>query len=186
MRRLGQRLEVEAMSLYKYVSNKDDLLEGMVDLIVGEIDLPAPGDDWKSAMRRRAASVRRVLGNHPWASQLLDSHNPGPQRLRYYDRTIGNLRESGFSTALAAHAFATVDAITYGFASQEASMSFRHDEDFASSMDELQQRLLQEEYPHLTEMITEFAQQGTFHFDDGFASGLEMILDGLERRLKEE
>jgi AcrR family transcriptional regulator len=105
MRRLGQDLGVEAMSLYKHVANKDAILDGIVDLVVGEITLPAAGEDWKSAMRRRAISAHEVLVRHPWACGLLLSRiNLGPAMLRYVDATLGSLRAAGFSSELADYA----------------------------------------------------------------------------------
>ncbi len=99
MRRLGQALGVEAMSLYKHVSNKEDILDGIVDLVVAEIDLPTVDDDWKSAIRRRATSAHAVLMRHPWVTMLLVSRaNVGPAMLSYVDATIGCLREAGFYT----------------------------------------------------------------------------------------
>src|SRR5258705_11731979 len=106
MRKLGERLGVEAMSLYKHVANKDALLDGMIDSIFAEVHLPNGGQDWKSEMRRRAVSMRQVMARHPWAIGLMESRSaPGPATLRHHDAVIGALRTAGFSIALAAHAF---------------------------------------------------------------------------------
>src|SRR5437867_8063557 len=105
MRKLGEALGVEAMSLYNHVANKGDLLDGMIDIVFSEIDLPSRGADWKTAMRQRGVSARRVLSRHPWAIGLMESRSsPGPATLRHHDAVIGRLREAGFSIALAAHA----------------------------------------------------------------------------------
>ena len=125
MRKLGQQLGVEAMSLYNHVANKDDILDGIVDVVVNEIDVPPIGDDWKAALRQRANSARAVLSRHPWATGLIESRtNPGPATLRYYDSVIGSLREAGFSIEMAAHAFSALDSYIYGFALQEVSLPF--------------------------------------------------------------
>ena len=125
MRKLGEALGVEAMSLYNHVANKDDLLDGMVDHVFGEIDLPSGAIDWKTAMRDRAGSARQALSRHPWAIALMQSRAaPGPATLRHHDAVIGSLRGAGFSIEMAAHAFSVLDSYIYGFALQEASLPF--------------------------------------------------------------
>jgi AcrR family transcriptional regulator len=105
MRKLGEAVGVEAMSLYHHVDSKDDLLDGMIDVVFSEIDLPS-GEDWKTAMRQRAISARRVLSRHGWAIGFMESRtSPGPATLRHHDAVIGCLRDAGFSIELAAHAF---------------------------------------------------------------------------------
>ena len=126
MRKLGQALGVEAMSLYNHVANKDELLDGMVDVVFGQIELPQPGAEWKPAMRQRAMSAREVLARHPWAIGLMESRmRPGPATLRHHDAVIGCLRQDGFSVAMAAHAYALLDSYVYGFALQQANLPFR-------------------------------------------------------------
>lgn len=125
MRGLGQELGVEAMSLYKHVANKDAILDGIVDLVVGEIALPSPGDDWKQSMRRRGISAHEVLLRHPWACRLLMSRpNVGPAMLRYVDSTVGTLRQAGFSIELADHAWNAMDSHVYGFTLQKLTFPF--------------------------------------------------------------
>src|SRR3954465_7138723 len=98
MRKLGQALGVEAMSLYNHVANKDDLLDGMVDVVFGEIGLPSSATDWKTAMRQRALSAREVLARHSWAIGLMESRSrPGPATLRHHDAVLGCLRGASFS-----------------------------------------------------------------------------------------
>ena len=124
MRELGQRLGVEAMSLYNHVDNKDDILDGLLDLVVAEIDLPSGDVDWREAMRRRAVSAREVFARHPWASALIDSRETsGLGRIRYFDWVIGTLRRAGFSVELAIHAFSAIDSYVYGFGRQQLNMS---------------------------------------------------------------
>src|SRR2546423_10676582 len=123
MRKLGEAVGVEAMSLYNHVANKSELLDGMVDLVFGEIGLPPSGTKWKAAMRQRAISARQVLSRRRWAIGLMESRrSPGPATLRHHDAVIGCFREAGFSIAMAAHAFSLLDSYIYGFALQEAGL----------------------------------------------------------------
>ena len=184
MRRIGQQLGVEAMSLYNHVRNKDDLLDGMVDCVVAEIELPSPGEPWREAMRRRAVSAWEMLLRHPWASGLMESReNPGPTTLRYYDAVIGCLREAGFSIALAAHAFSLLDSYIYGFALQQMKLPFENEAELAAVAQHLLQRMPPEEYPHLSELTTEHVLQPGYDYANEFTYGLDLILGGLERRL---
>ena len=126
MRRLGAELGVEAMAVYKHVSGKDDILDGMVELVVSLIETPGHGMDWRDAMRRRARSARDVLSRHSWAIGLLDSRRSmGPTQLRYVDSVLGSLRSAGFSIHDAAHAFSLLDSYVYGHVVQEMSWSGR-------------------------------------------------------------
>ena len=126
MRRLGAELGVEAMAVYKHVSGKDDILDGMVELVVSLIETPGHGMDWRDAMRRRARSARDVLSRHSWAIGLLDSRRSmGPNQLRYVDSVLGSLRSAGFSIDDAAHAFSLLDSYVYGHVVQEMSWSGR-------------------------------------------------------------
>ncbi len=183
MRELGRRLGVEAMSLYNHVDNKDDLLDGIVDLVVAEMELPAGGLEWAPAMRIRARSARQVFARHPWASQLIDTRtSSGPERLRYLDWVIGTLREAGFSVEVALHAFSAIDSYVYGFARQQSTMATNQ----AGSPDaaaELQSEVPTDLFPHLSEVITYSIQHGTYDADADFDFGLDLILDGLQRLL---
>jgi AcrR family transcriptional regulator len=184
MRKLAEPLGVEAMSLYYHVTNKDDILDGMIDTIIGEIEIPRTGDDWKAAQRTRAISTHDMLSRHPWAAALMESRiNPGPAALHYYDSVIGSLREGGFSIAMAAHAFAAFDAYIYGFGLQELSLPFDDGLEAADVAEALLQALPPDEYPHLTEMIIDHALQPGYDFADEFEWGLDLILDGFERHL---
>ncbi|MDQ3694782.1 MAG: TetR/AcrR family transcriptional regulator [Chloroflexota bacterium] len=182
MRRLGQALGVEAMSLYNHVANKDDILDGIVDLIFGEIGLPSPGVDWKTAMRQRAIAARDVLVRHPWAIGLLDSRrHPGPATLRHHDGVIGSLRQAGFSVALAAHAFSVLDSYIYGFALQQTTLPFETPDEVAEVAASMFQQFPVDAYPHLAELTIQHVLQPGYDFADEFAFGLDLILDGLER-----
>src|SRR4051795_6698708 len=125
IRSLATRLGAKPMSLYHYVANKDEILDGLVDLVFAEIELPEATGDWHGEMARRARSAREVLRRHPWSIALLESRTtPGPATLRHHDATIGALRAGGFSIGQTAHAYAALDAFVYGFAVQEASLPF--------------------------------------------------------------
>lgn len=183
MREIASRLGVEAMSLYNHVQNKDDILDGMVDQVTEQFDLPADADDWREAMRRRAISAHEVFGRHPWLPALLDSReSSGPARLRYYDWVLGQLMGAGFSVEGAAHAFSLLDSYVYGFGIQQ----FNFSPDSDASPEEMAEAIMAfvpaEEYPHLHRMVLH-AMQGGYDAEADFCFGLEVILDGLERIL---
>jgi AcrR family transcriptional regulator len=182
MRRLAKELGVEAMSLYHHVANKEALLDGMVDLVFAEIELPATGDGWKAAMRRRAISARAALSRHPWAINLMESRrSPGPANLRHHDAVIGCLRRAGFSVALTAQAYSLLDAYIYGFALQEASLPFDTPQETAELAETLMAQFPADTYPHLTELATEHVLQPGYDYGNEYEAGLDLILDGLER-----
>ena len=183
MRRLGDVLGVEAMSLYNHVANKDELLDGMVDLVFGEIDLPVGGADWKTAMRERAQSARQALGRHPWVIVLMSTRtSPGPATLRHHDAVIGTLRAAGFSVALTAHAFSALDSYIYGFALQEATLPLGDTEEETAEVARMMMaQVPADEYPHLTEFTVEHILQPGYDYGDEFEFGLDLILDGLEK-----
>jgi len=182
MRKLGEALGVEAMSLYNHVANKDELLDGMVDLVFGEIDLPAGGAGWKTAMRQRAVSARQALARHPWAIALVSSRpSPGPATLRHHNAVIGSLREAGFSIEMAAHAFSVLDCYIYGFAMQEVSLPFETEEQAADVVEMIFDQFRPEDYPHLTELTLGHVLRPGYSYGNEFEFGLDLILDGLEK-----
>lgn len=184
MRKIGKELGVEAMSLYNHVANKEDILNGMVETVMSEIDLPPGEVDWKSAMRRRAASVHRMLSLHPWASGLIDSLvSEGPVKLGHHEWVLRNLREAGFSLKMAAHAFSVMDSYIYGFSSQERNLPLENESDLIEASELLLQMMPPDEYPYLTEMILDHALQPGYNHSAEFEFGLDLILDGLEREL---
>jgi AcrR family transcriptional regulator len=184
MRKLAHELGVEAMSLYHHVANKDAILDGIVDVVFSEIDLPSGETDWKAAMRQRAISAREALLRHPWATGLMESRStPGPATLRHHDAVLGILRNAGFSVELAAHAFSALDSYVYGFALQEASLPFETSEELAAVADTILGHLPADEYPHLTEMTVEHVLQPGYDYGNEYLFGLDLILDGLERDL---
>ncbi|MEM7248130.1 MAG: TetR/AcrR family transcriptional regulator C-terminal domain-containing protein [Acidobacteriota bacterium] len=180
MRKLGEALGVEAMSLYKHVANKDDVLDGIVDLVVGEIELPVPGGDWRATLRRRAISAREVLLRHPWASLMMMSRvNVGPSMLRFVDATIGCLREAGFSYAVADHAWNAIDNHVHGFTLQEMSFPLAPGKYREAAQAHLPM-IPADRYPHLNGLAQEVAAGRHDGLHD-FEFGLDLILDGLER-----
>jgi AcrR family transcriptional regulator len=182
MRKLGVELGVEAMSLYNHVTSKSDLLDGMVDLVFAEIDLPIDAVGWRVAMRRRAISAREVLARHRWATGLMEARtSPGPATLRHHDAVLGILRGAGFSVAMAAHAYSLLDSYTYGFAMQEASLPFVTGEETAALAQSILARGAPGEYPHLTEFTVEHVLKPGYDYGAEFEYGLDLILDGLDR-----
>lgn len=182
MRKLGVEVGVEAMSLYRHVANKGDLLDGMIDHVFGEIELPPARADWRIALRRKAFSAREVLSRHRWAIGLMESRAaPGPSTLRHHDAVLGTLRGAGFSIAMAAHAYSLLDSYVYGFALQEASLPFDTAEETADLAQSIQAGFASGEYPHLTELTVEHVLRPGYDYGDEFVFGLDLILDGLER-----
>jgi len=182
MRKLGVELGVEAMSLYNHVANKSDLLDGMIDIVFGEIDLPPEKTDWRTAMRRRAISACAVLSRHPWAIGRMESRvTPGPATLRHHDGVLGILRAAGFSVALAAHAYSALDSYIYGFALQASSLPFEPGRDSAKVTQAIMARFTSGQYPHLTEMAVDHVLQPGYDYANEFEYGLDLILDGLQR-----
>lgn len=180
MRKLATTLKVEAMSLYHHVANKDDLLDGMVDLVIGDITRPTRGGDWKAAMRARATSALAVMSAHPWAPMLVVSRiNVGPNMLGYIDATLGTLRDGGFSWFETDRAWHALDNYIYGFALQQQNFPIDPDE-YASAAAAYLPMLPVDVYPYMHELTARLAD-GSHDGTLDFAFGLELILDGLER-----
>jgi AcrR family transcriptional regulator len=182
MARIGEQVGAEAMSLYRHVRNKEDVLDGIVDLVFAEIELPPTRDDWKTAMRARAHSAREVLRRHPWSIGLMESRaQPGPANMRHHDAVLGSLRGAGFSSAMATHAYNLLDSFIYGFALQERGMPFATPEEMAAMEASMFQGLAGE-YPHLQAVASDLIAS-RFSYADEFDFGLDLILDGIERQL---
>ena len=181
MRQLAQELGVVPMALYKHVANKDELLDGMVDIVFSEIESPSIDHDWRSAMRRRAVSVRAALNRHPWAIGLMETRNPGPANLRNHNAVMGCLREAGFSFEAAIHAYSVQDAYLYGFALQEKTLGFDTPGDAGAAAQRRAQTIgALEDYPYLAEIAQKLPESGYDNAGE-FAWGLDLILDGLDR-----
>jgi AcrR family transcriptional regulator len=181
MRKLGQALGFEAMSLYNHVGGKDDLIDGILDLVLDESELPAPEGDWDAAVRSSAVSVHAALRRHPWASAVLMA--PGrlrPTRLRYMDSLLGRLREAGFSADMTYHAYHVLDGHIFGFSLWEASHSYSDAEetDMAAAFDRL---VRPDEYPYLREHGEQHFAEGPHQDVSAFELGLDLIVDGLKR-----
>src|SRR3989440_1336499 len=178
MRRLGQEVGVEAMSLYNHVRNKEELLNGMVDIVFSEIDLPTAGEDWPTAMRRRAISARQALKRHPWAIGLMESRaQPGPSTLRHHDSVLRNLREGGMSLEMAAHAYSLLDSYIYGFTLNEQSLPFDNSaEGIAEVAGNIMREMPAGEDPYLTEKAIEHAMKTGYAHGNEVDLGLKLII----------
>jgi AcrR family transcriptional regulator len=184
MRKLADELGAGAMSLYHYVPNKTDLIDGMVDLVFAEIELPALDVDWRTAMRRRAVSTREALNRHRWAVGHMEGRSThGPANLRLHDAVLGCLRAAGFSLEMTVHAYSVQDAYIYGFALQETDMTPETPEDFAAvaaqQMEDYAAVLA--DFPNLVEVVGGHVAKAGYDYATEFLFGLDLILDGLER-----
>ncbi len=180
MRKLAQELDVKAMSLYNHVANKDDLLDRMVDIVVGEIEVPDRSVDWKTAMRRRAISAHEVLLRHPWAvMELMSRLNVGAAMLRYVDATIGCLHEAGFSLEMADHVWNAIDSHIYGFTLQELNFPIR-ETDYSAAAAQGLPLIPADKYPYMNQLAHK-VMKGDYDGIHDFEFGLELILNSLDR-----
>ena len=186
MRKLGQDLGVDPMSLYNHVANKEDLLDGMVDLIVSEID-PIPSDgEWKAALRARVMAGRATMLRHPWASRVIETRaDASPMIMRHYDTVAGILRGGGFPVDLVHHALHTLGSRLLGFSQELFDDSGALAE--GPEVLALTAHRMAGEFPHLAEMLLEISHDEATVVGSGcddqfeFAFALDLILDGLER-----
>lgn len=184
MRTLADRVGVKPMTLYHHVANKDEVLDGMVDVVFAEIEVPGPDVGWKVAMRARALLARAVLLGHSWAVGLMESRTaPGPATLRHHDAVLGCLRRAGFSLAMAAHAYSLLDSYTYGFVLQEVNLPFSGTDETHELAGEMLDAFPADEYPHLVELTVGHVMLPGYDYGEEFAFGLDLILDGLEGRV---
>lgn len=182
IRKLADALGTRPMTLYSHVANKEEILDGMVDEVFDEIELPPTDLPWREAIRRRCASARVVLGRHRWAVPLLESRrSPGPATLAHHDAMLGCLFRGGLPTEVVAHAYAMLDAFVYGFAIQEASLPSTGGEemqDLARSMTEAMPTGM---YPNLQRFTAEHVMVPGYEFGVSFDVGLDVLLDGIDR-----
>lgn len=179
MQRIGARLGVEAMSLYRHVRNKDDILDGIVDLVFAEIEPPADRSDWRTVLRARSIATRAALRRHPWAITLMESRlTPGPANLRAHEDTLTVLLDTGCSAIMATHAYNLVDSYVLGFVLQEVNFPFRNAEELAAMSEELLANLQADEYPSSARVARELLTSG-FDYADEFEFGLDLILDAI-------
>jgi AcrR family transcriptional regulator len=181
IRKLAAELDVKPMTIYHHVPNKEAIIDGMVDLVFSEIDLPPIDVGWKQAIRQRAVSARGVLARHPWATPLMEARtSPGPATLRHHDAMLGCFRSGGFSIEMTGHAYALVDAFIYGFALQEATLPATAGEDMADLAAMITAAMPAGEYPNLVEFTAEHVLAPGYDFGKEFDFGLDLILAGLE------
>ena len=182
MRRLGQELGVQAMSLYNHVANKDDVRAGMLDLVLREVEIPSPRDPWKSSLRRSAISTHSALGRHRWAAALLMSA-AGHTHMRWMEGVLGTLRQAGFSAELADHAYHALDSHITGFSLWQASLPFETKAELVELAEAFLERIPEAEYPYVVEHARQHLRDDAPSGATEFAFGLDLILDGLERLL---
>ncbi len=184
MRKLGQELGASAMSAYYYFATKEQLLDGMVDVVFGEIEPPSLELDWKTAMRARAISTRATLNRHRWAIGHMEGRTDhGRANLRLHDAVLGCLRAAGFSLEATVHAYSVQDAYIYGFVLQEADMASKTAEDFAASAQRqmVEYRAMLADFPHLVEVVGGHVAKAGYDYEAEFLFGLDLILEGLDR-----
>lgn len=180
MRKLGEELGVEGMAVYYHFANKDEVINGIVDLVFSEIDLPAAGADWKTAMRQRAQSLREVLLRHRWALGLMESRRtPGPANLRHHDAVIGSLRSAGLDLPTIAHAYSLLDSYIYGFALFMTNLPFHPSEEVAELGRVTLEEFPVDAYPNLVAYVS--GMRPGYNYADEFEYGLDLILDGLQK-----
>lgn len=178
MRKLAQELGFEVMSLYNHVSNKDEILGGIVDLVAGEIDPPSSDVEWKMAIRQSADSAHKILLRHPWAARLWWTTAPGAARLAYLESVLGRLREAGFSKELTYHAYHALTMHIVGFTIQQLSFQFEQ-EDIAELAAKFLSETATDQYPNFVEHVMQHVEDSVH--EDEFEFVLNLILDGLDR-----
>jgi len=189
MRNLAEELGVVPMALYKHVANKEQLLDGMIDVVVGEIDPPLHGTDWKSTVRQRILSARQALLRHPWAPRVIESKkNPTPVVLEYMDSMIGIFRAGGFSVNLTHHVMHTIGSRVLGF-TQEL---FNDSRTVDPEMQEVMLREMGPKFPNVLAIAMAASHEGESVVGQGcddqfeFEFALDLLLDGFERLRKQE
>lgn len=184
MRKLGQELGASAMSAYHYFANKEQLLDGMVNVVFSEIEPPSVELEWKTAMRRRAVSTREALNRHRWAVGHMEGRTDhGRANLRVHDAVLGCLRAAGFTLEATVHAYSVQDAYIYGFVLQEADMAPETADDYAAEarrqMDAYRDLLA--DYAHIAEVVGGHVAKVGYDSAAEFLFGLDLILDGLDK-----
>lgn len=181
IRRLATELAAKPMALYHHVANKDEILDGMLDLVYAEMTVPTVQPRWREEIRDRSMSARRVLRRHTWAIPLMDTPRaPGEATLRHHDAVLGCLLTGGFAVAIASHAYALLDSYVFGFALQESNLPFQGDAADRQMAERSVQALPPDVFPHLRRCAEEHFLSASYDFADSFEFGLDLILDGLE------
>lgn len=182
IRKLAEALGTKPMTIYHHVPSKDEIVDGMVEIVFSEIATPPQDEDWKPAMRIRCVSAREVINRHRWAAPLMESRtSPGPENLGHHEAVLACLRRGGLSWQMTAHAYAVLDAFVYGFAFQEATLPSQMDGEFVEVARDIAAAFDPESFPHLVGFTVNHVFQPGYEFGDSFAFGLDLILDGLER-----
>lgn len=182
IRRLADELGVKPMTIYHYVPSKSAIVEGMVEAVFAEIDLPPVDLPWIEALRIRCRSARNVLNRHPWAAPLLESRmQPGPANLAHHEAVVACLRRGGLSWDLVAHGYAVLDSYVYGFAFQEATMPSVGEASFPEVAEEIASAFSPQIHPTLAAFTSEHVLQPGYSFGRSFDFGLDLILNGLLR-----
>ena len=186
MRRLARELGVEAASLYHHVNGKNQILDGLVDVVAAEIEPPTPSTDWRTAISQRAHNTRAGLRRHPWAVSLMASRtSPGPATLGLLETGIRCFREGGFSVLQAAHAISVVDSYVHGFVLQEVNLPFRDESELAAMTGAIMETFPASEFPYLFELTVEHVLEPGYDYGKEFDSGLKVVLDGVAALLIE-
>ncbi len=181
IRKLADAIDVKPMTIYHHVPNKEAIIDGMVDYVFSEIDLPPSDLDWRSAVLIRSRSMRQVLAKHPWASPLMESRtSPGAATLQHHEAVLGCFRSAGFTLEATGHAYAVLDAFLYGYALQEATLPATGGEEMAQFAAQIAHQMSPDEFPHLAEFTIEYVLQPGYDFGNEFEFGLNLILDGLQ------
>lgn len=188
MRSLAQSLGVKPMSVYYYVANKSEILDGLVDMVFDQADAARslPGGRWQHAMRERAITLRNTLGHHRWALGLIESRtSPGTATLRHHNETLGTLLGAGFPVELAARAYALLDSYIYGFVLQESTIPVVKGTSAVDISAPMTRHFESGKYPHLVQVATDVVMKPGYDFGNQFEGGLDLILHGLEGWLAE-
>jgi hypothetical protein len=169
------------MSLYNHVANKDDVLDGILDLVLDETEPPSPAGDWDAAIRASALSVHAALRRHPWSCTLLMSPaHVRPARLRYMDVLLGRLREAGFSAETTYHAYHVLDGHIFGFSLWETSHTYSSEE-VSNFVERFAQAIPADTYPYLHEHAEQHFSDGPHREGSAFELGLDLIVVGLKK-----
>lgn len=180
IRALAARLSVRPMATYHYISDKEQLLDLIVDGVFEQIERPVPGLPWRPELHRRCISVRAAMRRHPWALGLVDSRtSAGPATLAAHDAVLGTLLSDGFSPALAARAFALLDSYVYGFALQENSIPLQDPSTAPEVVAAMLEAMDAELYPHLVSFTRAHVLVPGYDFGDEFEPGLDLVLDAV-------
>lgn len=187
IRRLAEELGVKPMTIYHYLPSKDAIVDGMVERVFAEIDLPPDDLPWTEAVRVRCLSSRRALNRHPWAAPLMETRtSPGPNLLRHHEAMVACLRRGGLSWQLTAHAYATLDSYVFGFAFEEATLPAQGGEGMAEVAEEIAAAFDPSTYPTLAAFTAEHVMQPGYSFGQSFEFGLDLIIEGLAQAAARE